>query len=385
MPLPSQMRKRHWWVRNLLMGALNKVSSVAQISKRTAFGKLRFAYGALFGLALIEIALALVLGQADPAHLASSKGLLPMALLIGCGFPLIWIARIALAATWRQVDRPTAAICRMIRRERAWLLRGAILATTIVVFARSYSSFKVAISRLNPFWADPWLIELDYMTFGADPWVYTHMIFGPFGTVVLDRIYVLWFFVVFATLGWFCFTRDLKLQIRGLLSYLLCFSMLGGLAAVSMSSVGPCLYGQFYGNDRFAPLMAKLNDVGADHTLFATRSLQFLIDAHATGVDRFGSGISAMPSLHVTIAFLSFLAICGYLNSARLKLLAGTYTTAIFVGSVHLGWHYAWDGIFGIAAVILFWWGSGKFVDWIERREARNPANPATIPLPARS
>jgi hypothetical protein len=336
------------------------------------FVRFSTAYYALIALAATEIALAIALGRSGLWQLLSSNGLPLMIVLIGGLFPLIWITGVALAITHRRVDRPISAIGRMILAQKAWLLRGIFLATVVIIFARGYSSFKSSISRLNPFWADHWLAELDYRTFGIDPWRLSHAVFGPTATLIIDRLYILWFFMMFLSLGWFCFTRNPKLQIRGLLSYLLSWSLLGGVAAVAFSSVGPCFYQQFYGDDRFAPLVANLNAVNADTPLFAVRSMKFLIDS--LGVDRFGSGISAMPSLHVTIAMLSFLATLTYSRSRALKVISGLFAACILVGSVHLGWHYAWDGFFGILAVTLIWWSSGRFVDWVEARELAQQA-----------
>lgn len=187
--------------------------------------------------------------------------------------------------------------------------------------------------------------------------------------------------MMFLTLGWFCYTKNPKLQIRGLLSYLLCWGLLGGVAAVVFSSVGPCFYEQFYGDDRFAPLMANLNAVSAESPLYASRSMQFLIKS--LGSDRFGGGISAMPSMHVTIAMLSFLAVYTYAKSTTLKIVSGLFAVCIFVGSVHLGWHYAWDGIFGIFAVTLVWWTTGRFVDWLEARDEGRAVSDSPKSLPA--
>lgn len=345
------------------------------------FKSLRPAYHALIALAFVQIVLALALGQSDFWHLVRTEGMRLMVLMIGGLFPLVWIANVAIRITHRRIDRPTKTIWRMVRRERAWLLRGAFLAIMVLLFARAFSSFKSSISRLNPFWADPWLIELDHLTFGTDPWRLSHALLGPMGTLILDRIYILWFFMMFLTMGWFCFTRNAKLQIRGLLCYLLSWGLLGGVAAVAMSSAGPCFYEQFYGDNRFAPMMANLNAVNAETPLFAARSMQFLIKS--LGVDRFGSGISAMPSMHVTIAMLSFLVTLTYSRSIALKVVSGLFALAIMVGSVHLGWHYAWDGIFGIIAVTVFWWGSGRLVDWLEQRELRMDQPRQTAPKAA--
>jgi hypothetical protein len=49
------------------------------------------------------------------------------------------------------------------------------------------------------------------------------------------------------------------------------------------------------------------------------------------------------------------------------------YAALIFVGSIHLGWHYAVDGIVGAAAAIAVWWCCGialskKAVGAVSRR-----------------
>lgn len=340
------------------------------------FDKLRSAYHLLIALAVLQIGLAIQLGSADLATTFDTRGMAPMILTIGGLFPLVWIAGVAIRITRRRTGRPSLVIWRMIRRERAWLLRGAVLAVLVLAFARAFSSFKSTIPDLNPFWADPLLTELDYLTFGVDPWRITHALIGPWGTVVLDRIYFLWFLMMFLTLSWFCFTRDAALQLRGLLCFLLSWSVLGGAAAVGLSSVGPCFYQQFYGSDRFVPLMSTLHAMHAETPLTAVGAMDYLIAS--LGKDRFGAGISAMPSLHVTIAMLSSLAVYEYSRSRALKTLSGLFTLAISIGSVHLGWHYAWDGIFGIIAVTLFWWGSGRLVVWLAAREQRQ--GPAAAP-----
>lgn len=180
------------------------------------------------------------------------------------------------------------------------------------------------------------------------------------------------------TTGWVCFANNPKLQLRGLLCYVLSWSVLGGATAVGFSSVGPCFYEKFYGSPRFAPLMDRLEAISAHNELMAFRAMTYLTES--LGKDYIGGGISAMPSLHVAMALLSFLCVYSYSNSRTLKVLSGLFGLAILIGSVHLGWHYAWDGIISIIGVSLFWWGSGRFVDWVERREARQLAEAMRAP-----
>lgn len=343
------------------------------------FERLHAGYYVLLTLAAVAMALGLAFGEVDLARFLSIAGVRQL-LMSASIFPLIWIAGLAVAITRRRVERPALVLLRIIRWRKRWLLRGAFFLIIVVFFVRCFSSFKVAIPTLNPFWADPWLAELDRMTFGNDPWLLTHAIFGDFETLLLDRVYILWFVMMAVTTGWVCFASNPRLQVRGLLCYVLNWSVLGGATAVGFSSVGPCFYEQFYGSRRFAPLMDRLEAISTENELMAFRTMSYLTDS--LGKDYIGGGISAMPSLHVAMAMLSFLCVYSYSNSRALKVISGLFGIAIFIGSVHLGWHYAWDGIISIIGVGIFWWSTGRFVDWVERREAQQQTNDLRVPAP---
>ena len=60
-----------------------------------------------------------------------------------------------------------------------------------------------------------------------------------------------------------------------------------------------------------------------------------------------GNGISAMPSLHVAIAAWMALAIR--------KRVMWFYVAAVWIASVHLGWHYVSDGLAGIVGALVIW------------------------------
>jgi hypothetical protein len=277
--------------------------------------------------------------------------------------PLLWLGGVALAITRRRVDRPLAAMRMLIYRNRFWLLRVMLFMAVIFPLARAVTAYKSAIPQLVPFYADPFLLAADKLIFGTDPWRLTHAVIGPIGTMIIDRIYALWFVVMMLLIGWLNFTRDRKLQLRGLFTYLLSWALLGNFLATALSSVGPCFYSRFYHSDHFEPLMRTLMTTNEEHRLFALGAMNYLLSS--IGKDRLGAGISAMPSMHVAIAFLCFLVTLQGTKHLWLKLSAAAFALTIFIGSIHLGWHYAVDSIVAILAVTMIWICVGRFVDWL--------------------
>ncbi len=165
-------------------------------------------------------------------------------------------------------------------------------------------------------------------------------------------------------LGWLNFTRNQRLQLRGLLTYAVSWILLGNILAAAFSSVGPCFYAEFYHDGYFAPLMDELRDGAQEHPIVALTVMRYLLDSLA--IDRFGTGISAMPSMHVSIAFLASLVMWQGTRLLWARLLAACFTAATFIASVHLGWHYAVDGLLGVAVIALIWIGVGRFIDRLD-------------------
>jgi hypothetical protein len=60
-----------------------------------------------------------------------------------------------------------------------------------------------------------------------------------------------------------------------------------------------------------------------------------------------------MPSLHVAMA--CWLALTIRRGLPRMQWLGWTYLALIWLGSVHLGWHYVSDGAVGIAGMLAIW------------------------------
>jgi membrane-associated phospholipid phosphatase len=84
----------------------------------------------------------------------------------------------------------------------------------------------------------------------------------------------------------------------------------------------------------------------------------YLYASYQTGDSAMGTGISAMPSMHLAIVTLNACMLTSL--NRHVGVLAWIYVALIQLGSVYLGWHYALDGYFSIAAVGLIWWGVGR-------------------------
>jgi PAP2 superfamily len=332
------------------------------------FARYRLGYQVLLALALLQLSLAIAFGLSPWTSYVPNGGFFTRMLPAWVLIPLFWAGLVSVAMAQRRIDRPFTAIRKLLYRQRHWLLRGAIFMVAVLYFSIAFTSLKATIPLYVPYYADPWLAELDRAAFGTDPWRLSHAVLGSRGTMIVDRLYFLWFPVIMLYVGWFCFTRNQALQLRGLLSYLLAWGLLGNLLAMGLASVGPGFYEHYYHDQQFAPLLAELKVAEDEYRLFATGAMRYLLKSQ--GQDGIGVGISAMPSLHVTLAFLCFLVAREYARHFLPKLIAALFAAVIFLGSVHLGWHYVSDGVVGILGVSLIWWGTGRFTAWLEVREA---------------
>ena len=144
-----------------------------------------------------------------------------------------------------------------------------------------------------------------------------------------------------------------------ILSFMLCWFVGGAILATLLSSVGPCFYGLFVeGVNPYADYMAGLQSIHASDDLIAVMTQEVLVDLHFSDQPERRIGISAMPSLHNTLAVL--FAITGYKIHKMLGHILAIYAVIIFIGSVALGWHYAIDGYAGLLIAIAIW----KFAGW---------------------
>ena len=340
------------------------------LNDRRLFGPYGKAFALLAALIALHFAAATYISVRDVGEMLSARqgaNVLKLALLP----PILFAIWAFVQCVLRRVERPSRAILHLLYGKRFWLIRSVLLFTLLYPANQAFLTLKVAIPRLIDFYADDALILLDRALFlGNDPWVVSHALFGPF-TSLIDSAYYVWFFIVSMATLWATFSSDRRFQIHASLSLFLVWALLGNLLAVALSSVGPIFYDEFYQTDRFSGLIAALD---GPYTTMQVRG--FLLSRY--GIEEIGSGISAAPSIHVAVTALIFLMVRRQFGRSPLTVIAGGYLAVIFVGSVHLAWHYAIDGIISLILVPIIWKVVSAFLTRLERRpvESGNPARP---------
>lgn len=233
------------------------------------------------------------------------------------------------------------------------------------VFFSAFTSMKAMIPVIHPFSWDAAFARWDlWLHGGSHPWQLLQPLLGqPLVSSAVNAVYNLWFFVLFGLLLWQAVSlRDRRLRLQFLVSFVLVWAILGSLAATLLSSAGPVYFGRVTGlEDSFAPLMAYLREAGQSYPIWALEVQEMLwADYRLAGAGP-GSGISAMPSLHVASAIL--FALLGWRTSRALGMALTAFAAMILIGSVHLGWHYAIDGYAAIPAAWLIWAAVGRVLN----------------------
>jgi hypothetical protein len=241
------------------------------------------------------------------------------------------------------------------------------------IMASAFTYLKSVIPLVQPFYLDPLLYRWDHaIHFGVDPWRILQPLFGyTWVTYLINFGYALWFFVLQAVLVLQCGAAgDRKRRMQFLLSMALTWALIGSLIATLLSSAGPCYYALVVGGpDPYAPLMEYLHNVAASvnqwHIPFTAGVLQDLLwQSYATNDFGLVRGISAAPSMHIASSWI--IARLAWDMGRRARIAGCAFLAFIFVGSIHLGWHYAIDGYMAVALAWALW----RLVGWLLDRPA---------------
>jgi hypothetical protein len=229
-----------------------------------------------------------------------------------------------------------------------WL---AVLAGTVVaaIAASAFLPLKYAIPAEVPFWLDRPIVDAERWLFGADPWRLLDALLG-WAVVPLDWLYGCWLPVQSVILFLLILSRPTPAKSRALIAYSLAWFILGAVAAVLLSSVGPIFYDRLYGGSAFAPLAETLR---ARDAWLAIGESDRMWAAFAGGDPGLVAGISAVPSIHVAISLWIFLMARTLVPRAALP--AFFYFVLIWIGPVQLGWRDASDGLAGALGMLAVW------------------------------
>jgi len=274
----------------------------------------------------------------------------------------LWMCSIALKIIF--IERPeeltSTIVGRVVGEEpRKRLLDALPILICLVIFMPAFSAMKSGIPLFTEYRWDGSLIAWDRVIHGGHAWELIHPVIGyPLITSGLSVIYHMWILLIYMGGVFFAFrSQDATIRHRYFLSYFLIWTVNGCLLAITLASVGPCFLEPIYGRNDFAPLMDYLNAANQHYPVLVLEVQNTLVAWHQSQDHGLGRGITAMPSMHVSLAFLFFLAVKDISRTAAW--LAALFLILIFVGSVHLAYHYAVDGYLALITTYIIWWLCG--------------------------
>lgn len=231
-----------------------------------------------------------------------------------------------------------------------------------LVFHAGFTLIKTSMPYILPFWADPALADLDRMLhLGTDPWRLVHELGSKTRMEWLLPAYMSVWFIPAICFPTFLatFDRNPARVRRFVVLYVLSWVLVGNVSALPFNSVGPVYYDRLLGGTRFADMLAVLETSPLGETIIP-RIQDWLWHVHIDNGQAFGSGISAFPSVHVSVAMVAGLYA---FERSRWTAPAGVaFVAVILFLSVYTGYHYAVDGYVSIIVMIGLW-------AWLRRRE----------------
>lgn len=285
------------------------------------------------------------------AYLGDLRWFVPMGYIGASAVFVVTGITIYLAVRTLRSDSPVRAF--RLELMNFWQSRGAglVLFLFLAMFQGAFTSIKVMMPEFVPFTFDPALADLDeWIHFGA---AWEHLRFLDGHTALLRFLYTpVWMAVYISATLLICLSRASRLRTQYIWTFIWCWIVLGNVFALGFMSVGPIFYEPLLGDTRFAGLTAHLQTVTSpDDPL--SQIPQALWLAYTEKLPGMGTGISAFPSLHLAITTL--IVLVAFRLRAWLGWVMAAYLCVIMVGSVHLGWHYAIDGYFALAATFVLW------------------------------
>lgn len=237
------------------------------------------------------------------------------------------------------------------------LARVAVAAVLFSVSAAVFLTLKSAIPEIHPFAWDARLSRWSIAFHGRPDWLWIpRWTQSAFGLITLEHVYSTMIPGMTAVVFWWAWSRDEERRRRFFASFALAWFVIGIVAATWLSSAGPAFYGRLVGQpDPYAPLLANLRHAAVLVNLRSPIDQDQFWQAYISGGSSASNAISAMPSMHVAMPVL-------YAFAARRwwsKLAFVGYGIAIWLATVALGWHYAFDGYVSAVMIAVIWFATG--------------------------
>lgn len=234
-----------------------------------------------------------------------------------------------------------------------------------------FSDVQSNILNLQPQTWDVTFAEWDKaLHFGKQPWEWLQPIIGyaPI-TFLINLNYNMWFFSMMILLIHFGFAaKSSELRTRFFLTYVSIWIISGNILAVVFASAGPCYYSRLgLSPDPYAGLMQYLRHVNDIIPVWAVTLQDTLWQGHVAGVE--GSVVSAMPSLHNGSALL--FALAGFQINKFWGRVLTAHAALIFIGSIHLAWHYAIDSYLAWVVTLIVWFAAVPIARWWHRTQTQ--------------
>lgn len=281
-------------------------------------------------LTVVSGALALLI-MPNYSGVLPALGLLPLWLFVSAALASITaLARMMLAG----VASPFARIADTVRQRWAWLLTIGIGITVAGLNMIAFMWTKPLLNWFVPFRADPLLAGADRLLFlGHDPWRLLDWLNSVPAAIFYHRG---WFAMMIVTLLVVLSRPASARKSAVMLSYFILWSIVGPVVHILLPAAGPVFYEKLgYGSD-FAGIRVPEE---------MTQMSDYLWTVYQGDQFGPGSGISAMPSMH--IATTAWMIIAIYVLARRWTAPMAALGFLIFLLSISLGWHYAADGIAG--------------------------------------
>lgn len=306
----------------------------------------RFLMVAIAYFAMAVVIVMITRPNGGETLIAAWKGSIGLAPVFGR--IMIILATTGALIAWKSKDRSIRSV-----------VLGALMAFfATLLFQSGFTLIKTSMPFVVPFYADVALAEWDAVFHGGhDPWVFTHWIAGflPMEWVIPVYLHVWVWPAVCLPVVITALDSDQSRVLRFLALYVMSWVLIGNLLAVLGMSAGPVFYDRIHDGDRFAALTSAIAATPIIDTYFGAAQ-DYLWGAYSDNQQSVGAGISAFPSVHVSVSMVGALYL--WERSKWLGLIGAAFVTVILFLSIYSGYHYALDGYFSIALM----WGSWALI-----------------------